>query len=70
VWTEFASGDVAYAMGMDGLANTHPIQVAVDDPVHLDEIFEYVSYQKGSSIIKCCTTTWAGKASGRDCKLS
>jgi puromycin-sensitive aminopeptidase len=51
VWTEYVSTDVSYAMDLDGLASTHPIQVAVDDPRGLDEIFDAVSYAKGSSII-------------------
>jgi len=36
---------------MDGLANTHPIQVPVDDPRSLDEIFDAISYAKGASVI-------------------
>ncbi|MDB5178767.1 MAG: hypothetical protein JWN01_710 [Patescibacteria group bacterium] len=51
LWTEFASSNVSYAMELDGLANTHPIQVEVDDPRHLDEIFDAISYSKGASII-------------------
>jgi puromycin-sensitive aminopeptidase len=51
VWTEFVNTDFAYSMDMDGLANTHPIQVEVDDPRALDEVFDAVSYYKGSSII-------------------
>ena len=62
VWTEFVSGDVSYSMGMDGLANTHPIQVEVEDPIHLDEIFDAVSYQKGSSIINMLHHYLGGKA--------
>ncbi len=51
VWTEYVSNDLSRAMEMDSLANTHPIQVSVDDPRALDEIFDAVSYSKGSSII-------------------
>ena len=29
----------ATAMDLDGLANTHPIEVTVEDPRQLDEIF-------------------------------
>jgi puromycin-sensitive aminopeptidase len=50
-WEEFAATNVAYAMELDGLANTHPIQVPVDDPRSLDEIFDAISYSKGASII-------------------
>ena len=51
VWEEFASANVAYAMELDGLANTHPVQVPVDDPRSLDEIFDAISYSKGASVI-------------------
>jgi puromycin-sensitive aminopeptidase len=51
VWTEFVSSDVSRAMEMDSLANTHPIEVEVEDPRSLDEIFDAISYAKGSSII-------------------
>jgi puromycin-sensitive aminopeptidase len=51
LWTEFASSNLSYAMDLDSLASTHPIQVEVDDPRGLDEIFDAVSYAKGASII-------------------
>jgi len=50
-WTEFVSSDFAFSMELDGLANTHPIQVEVEDPRALDEVFDAVSYYKGSSVI-------------------
>lgn len=50
-WEEFASNHVAAAMELDGLANTHPIQVPVEDPRELDEIFDAISYSKGASVI-------------------
>ena len=50
-WEEFAVTNVAYAMELDGLANTHPIQVPVEDPRSLDEIFDAISYSKGASVI-------------------
>lgn len=50
-WEEFANVNVAYAMELDGLVNTHPIQVEVGDPRSLDEIFDAISYSKGASVI-------------------
>jgi puromycin-sensitive aminopeptidase len=38
-------------MDLDALANTHPIEVEVNDPRELDEIFDAISYAKGASII-------------------
>jgi len=60
--TEFASGDVAYAMGLDGPANTHPIQVYVDDSGSVDEIFRYGILPKGSSIINMLQHYVGGKS--------
>jgi puromycin-sensitive aminopeptidase len=51
VWTQFIEEEFAQALEMDSLANTHPIQVPVDDPRGLDEIFDAISYAKGASVI-------------------
>lgn len=56
VWTQFVSGHYAYAMELDGLASTHPIEVEVEDPRALDEIFDAVSYSKGAAIIHMLQT--------------
>jgi puromycin-sensitive aminopeptidase len=51
VWTQFVGDHFARAQELDALANTHPIEVQVDDPRALDEIFDAVSYSKGGAII-------------------
>ncbi len=51
IWDQFVTGDIAQAMDLDALANTHPIEVEVEDPRQLDEIFDSISYAKGGSII-------------------
>ena len=50
-WDDFTTNTMAYSMDLDGLANTHAIQVDVEDPRSLDEIFDAISYFKGASII-------------------
>lgn len=62
VWTEFVNTDFAYSMDLDGLANTHPIEVEVEDPRALDEVFDAVSYYKGSSIINMLHHYLGGEA--------
>lgn len=52
MWTQFMSLDYAVAMGKDQLHNTHPIEVEVHHPSEIDEIFDDISYRKGSSIIR------------------
>ncbi len=51
VWTQFIVSDLERAQGLDALANTHPIEVEVNDPAELDGIFDAISYSKGASII-------------------
>ena len=40
------------ALDLDSLDNSHPIEIPVGHPEEVDEIFDIISYQKGSSIIR------------------
>ncbi len=52
IWTQFVNMDHARALELDGLQNTHPIEVEVHNPTEISEIFDAVSYSKGASIIR------------------
>lgn len=52
VWTQFVFVDYAKALDLDGLKNTHPIEVEVHNPNQISEIFDTVSYSKGASVIR------------------
>ncbi len=52
MWTQFISADVAPAMGLDGLRNTHPIEAEVKSPHDINELFDAISYSKGAAIIR------------------
>lgn len=52
IWTQFVYSDLSRALNLDGLENTHPIEVEVKDPNEISEIFDAISYSKGSSIIR------------------
>ena len=52
VWTQFVYMDHSKALELDGLKNTHPIEVEVHHPGEISEIFDTVSYSKGASIIR------------------
>ncbi|MBF8249400.1 MAG: puromycin-sensitive aminopeptidase-like isoform, partial [Candidatus Levybacteria bacterium] len=52
IWTQFVYMDHSKALELDGLKNTHPIEVEVDHPSEISEIFDAVSYSKGASIIR------------------
>ncbi|KAG5453850.1 Puromycin-sensitive aminopeptidase [Clonorchis sinensis] len=51
IWTHFTYGELACALRLDALANSHPIEVEVSNPDEIDEIFDTISYSKGSSLI-------------------
>ncbi|HVH14431.1 MAG TPA: M1 family metallopeptidase [Candidatus Angelobacter sp.] len=52
VWQDFVRFDTSGALGRDSLVNTHPIEVKVNVPSEIEEIFDDISYGKGSSIIR------------------
>src|SRR5260370_5771036 len=52
VWQDFVRGDTAGALDRDSLVNTHPIEVKVNSPSEIEEIFDDISYGKGASIIR------------------
>ncbi|HVQ44656.1 MAG TPA: M1 family metallopeptidase [Candidatus Saccharimonadia bacterium] len=52
IWAHFTADETGRAMELDSLVSTHPIEVEVEDPRGLDEIFDAVSYSKGGSVIR------------------
>lgn len=52
VWTQFVYTEQAKALSLDGLENTHAIEIPVHHPGEISEIFDAVSYSKGASIIR------------------
>ena len=52
IWDQFATDDLAIALKLDALKNTHPIEVDVHDPNEIGEIFDAVSYSKGATVIR------------------
>lgn len=52
IWTQFTTQDYTRALVSDALLSSHPIEVPVGHPDEIDEIFDLISYCKGSSIIR------------------
>ncbi|MBP9686488.1 MAG: M1 family metallopeptidase [Candidatus Doudnabacteria bacterium] len=52
VWEQYMLEAYAPALALDQLASTHPIEVPVHHPHEIDEIFDEISYKKGSSVIR------------------
>ncbi|HLP86970.1 MAG TPA: M1 family metallopeptidase [Candidatus Paceibacterota bacterium] len=52
VWDLFISDRYAVALRLDALSNSHPIEITVNHPNEINEIFDMVSYAKGSAMIR------------------
>lgn len=52
IWEKYVSGRFNEALKLDGLASTHPIEIEVSHPHEIGEIFDSVSYAKGSAILR------------------
>jgi puromycin-sensitive aminopeptidase len=52
MWDQYVAGRFDSALRLDSLTNTHPIEVEVHHPDEISEIFDMISYAKGSSVIR------------------
>lgn len=52
VWSQFVQEAMQTAQRLDGLRASHPVEVPVRDSLEVDQIFDAISYLKGSSIIR------------------
>ncbi|EIE91503.1 hypothetical protein G6F46_002840 [Rhizopus delemar] len=59
VWTSFVNDDMPRALSLDALRSSHPIEVTVNDPAEIHQIFDAISYYKGASVIRMLSS-WLG----------
>lgn len=52
VWEDFLNSQTSGAMSRDSIRNTHPIEVSVNSPREIEQIFDNISYGKGASILR------------------
>ncbi len=52
MWTQFIVDDVNAGLSLDGLRNSHPIEVPVHNPSEIRELFDAISYSKGASVLR------------------
>ena len=52
LWDQFVEDAMNIAMGLDSLKTTHPIDVKVNSPAEIREIFDAISYDKGGCILR------------------
>ena len=51
VWNQFVTDRLFLALSLDSLRSSHPVEVPINNPSEIDEIFDHISYSKGASII-------------------
>ncbi|XP_031283763.1 aminopeptidase M1 [Pistacia vera] len=51
IWTQFLD-ESTEGLRLDGLAESHPIEVDINHAREIDEIFDAISYRKGASVIR------------------
>ena len=52
IWSKFTSESLQSALTLDSLRGSHAIEVEVNDALEIDQIFDAISYLKGSSCIR------------------
>jgi len=52
IWSQFLNSETVEAMELDALKSSHPIDVKVNTPAEIREIFDEISYEKGGSILR------------------
>ncbi|KAK3082490.1 arginine/alanine aminopeptidase, partial [Teratosphaeriaceae sp. CCFEE 6253] len=52
VWGQFVTEGMQTAFTLDSLRTSHPIEVPVRNALEVDQIFDHISYLKGSSVIR------------------
>ena len=52
VWQDFLRADTSVGMGRDALRSTHPIEVTINQPSEIEQVFDEISYSKGASVLR------------------
>ncbi|KAJ3120602.1 Aminopeptidase 2 mitochondrial [Physocladia obscura] len=61
VWTGYITGALSGALGLDALRSSHPIDVPVRSAAEISQIFDAISYMKGSSVIRMLNNFLGGQ---------
>ncbi|KAJ8715807.1 hypothetical protein PYW07_010289 [Mythimna separata] len=51
----YAVDNMLSVLNLDALESSHPVSVPIDDPKRISEIFDEISYRKGSTLIRMMT---------------
>jgi len=62
MWDQFTTGHLSYAMKLDALKTSHPIQVPIAHAEEVEEVFDGISYCKGGSVVRMISAVLGPKA--------
>lgn len=60
VWESYVADSLQHALSLDSLRSSHPIEVPVKRADEINQIFDAISYSKGSSLLKMISR-WLGE---------
>lgn len=52
IWDQFVTGHFAQAQGLDAMRSSHPIIVPIKHAEEVEQVFDAISYCKGSTVVK------------------
>ena len=52
VWSQFLTNEQSMGLGLDSLRSSHPVEVPIQSAGQVNEIFDAISYSKGSCVIR------------------
>ena len=52
IWDQYISEDLDVARSLDGLRSSHPVQVPIPKAEDVEEVFDAISYCKGSCLVR------------------
>ncbi|OWB68833.1 hypothetical protein B5S30_g4223 [[Candida] boidinii] len=60
VWEQYVTDSLQHALSLDSLRASHPVEVPVKRADEINQIFDAISYSKGSSLLKMLAN-WLGE---------
>lgn len=60
VWQQYVADSLQRALSLDSLRSSHPIEVPVKNADEINQIFDAISYSKGSSLLRMISK-WLGE---------
>ncbi|TID29521.1 hypothetical protein CANINC_001916 [Pichia inconspicua] len=60
IWENFVGDSLQSALTLDGLRSSHPIEVPIQRADQINQIFDAISYEKGSAVLRMLAN-WLGE---------